>query len=644
MTRGGLGLAILLLGAIPAAVIVPGVACAQAREGRTLGPQDVRDLRAQLGGAVAQRDAARRQVAVSRADLRRVADIFGLPAGASPGTISDQLARWADQDAKNRDDLARLTEIVTRLEAGEIRSAAEQHLQEAEAAFEDGRLEDADQALSRLESLRRSGQAEARQAWVDAVVARSSLADQRLDGDTARRLVREARLEERALSNHTQWRYAMREADSYVIEDRRRRDNIAIEEAIAVLRDEALPLVDRARDAEDWALTQNTLGLELLTLGAREPGTERLLESLAAFQAALEVRTRERFPVDWAKSQSNMGGALLELAEREAGTERLDQAVAASRAALEVRTREAMPLEWAATQSQLGTALLQLGSRDGGSERLNQAAAAFRAALEAQPRAEVPQEWAATQLSLGNVYLTLARRGADAQTVRLGIVAYRAALEEINRERSPLSWASVQSNLGGALLTLGERENSIPVLEEAIAALRAALEERPRDRVPLDWASTQINLGVALSSLGERETGTEHLDQSVEAYRAALLELTRERAPLRWAAIQNNLGNVLGTLGERETGTERLEEAVTAYQAALQERTRERVPRDWAFSQFQMSAALQTIGQRTGDLTRFKAQREPMLLAAETFEGIGAATNAAAVRELVAAMDEAVGP
>ena len=40
------------------------------------------------------------------------------------------------------------------------------------------------------------------------------------------------------------------------------------------------------------------------------------------------------------------------------------EAVAAFRAALEVRTREAMPADWATTQNNLGTALQLLGERE----------------------------------------------------------------------------------------------------------------------------------------------------------------------------------------------------------------------------------------------------------------------------------------
>ena len=45
--------------------------------------------------------------------------------------------------------------------------------------------------------------------------------------------------------------------------------------------------------------------------GGREDGTERLEQAVTAYNAALEVRTRERVPLDWAATQNNLGNAAL---------------------------------------------------------------------------------------------------------------------------------------------------------------------------------------------------------------------------------------------------------------------------------------------------------------------------------------------
>ena len=95
-----------------------------------------------------------------------------------------------------------------------------------------------------------------------------------------------------------------------------------------------------------WAATQNNLGNVLWALGERasgEQGAQYLEQAVAAFRAALEVRTREQVPQDWAATQNNLGNVLRVLGERvsgEQGAQYLEQSVAAYRAALEVKTRE----------------------------------------------------------------------------------------------------------------------------------------------------------------------------------------------------------------------------------------------------------------------------------------------------------------
>jgi hypothetical protein len=71
-----------------------------------------------------------------------------------------------------------------------------------------------------------------------------------------------------------------------------------------------------AQDAQQRGTAQNNLGIALTSLGARESGTARLEEAVAAYRAALMELTRERVPLDWARSFGNEGIALIFLAER----------------------------------------------------------------------------------------------------------------------------------------------------------------------------------------------------------------------------------------------------------------------------------------------------------------------------------------
>lgn len=400
-----------------------------------------------------------------------------------------------------------------------------------------------------------------------------------------------------------------------------------LEEAVAAFH-AALEERTRGRVPIDWAMTQNSLGVALQLLGERETGTARLEEAVATYREALEERPRERVPLDWAATQNDLGTALMKLGDRESGTTRLEEAVVTYRAALEERTRERVPRDWAATQNNLGTVLMKLGDRESGTAQLEEAAAAYRAALEELTRERVPLDWAVTQNNLGTALQALGERESGTARLEEAVAAYHAALEEQTRDRVPLNWAVLQTNLGAALHALGRRESGTARLEKAIAAYRAALEEGTRERVPLGWAATQTNLGNALVTLGQRDGLMVWLEEAISAYRAALEEYKRDRVPLQWALLQNNLGNALKTLGERESGTARLEEAIMAFREALEERTRDRVPLYWAATQGNEGTALRIIAERCQDITRAELALRQIDTAREMLEAAGDAHSA----------------
>jgi tetratricopeptide (TPR) repeat protein len=396
-----------------------------------------------------------------------------------------------------------------------------------------------------------------------------------------------------------------------------------LQESIRVWR-QLLPKIAKRDRSDNWAMEQNNLGSALAALGEREEGTARLEEAVAAYRAALEVRTRDRVPLDWAMTQNNLAAVLVTLGEREEGTARLEQAIAAFRAVLEVRMRDRVPLDWARTQNNLGNALARLAEREKGTARLEEAVAAYRAALEVHTRDRAPLNWAMEQNNLGFALRVLGEREEGTARLEEAVAAFRAALEVHTRDRVPLNWAMTQNNLGGTLAKLGEREEGTARLEEAAAALRGVLEVYTRDRVPLDWAMTQHNLGAVLVTLGEREKGTARLEEAVAAFRAALEVHARNRMPLNWAATQNNLGNVLARLGEREEGAARLEEAVAAFRAALEVHTRDRMPLDWAATQNNLGTTLAVLGEREEGTARLEEAVAALRNALEGYRQVGA--------------------
>jgi tetratricopeptide (TPR) repeat protein len=80
-----------------------------------------------------------------------------------------------------------------------------------------------------------------------------------------------------------------------------------------------------------------------------------LADAIAAYRAALEVRTRAAAPGNWAETQNNLGNALRNQAQLAEGDERLQllgaaiAAIATLQATLEVYTLESVPTRWAGT-------------------------------------------------------------------------------------------------------------------------------------------------------------------------------------------------------------------------------------------------------------------------------------------------------
>ena len=120
-----------------------------------------------------------------------------------------------------------------------------------------------------------------------------------------------------------------------------------------------LALTSRETAPQDWAMTQNNLGVALWDLGGRSSGEESgkyLEQAVAAYRAALEVYTREQLPQDWAMTQNNLGLVLRALGERSRETERIrhfQESVVAFENALTVLTPKYYPTQNEIVQSNL---------------------------------------------------------------------------------------------------------------------------------------------------------------------------------------------------------------------------------------------------------------------------------------------------
>ncbi|MEO1211820.1 MAG: tetratricopeptide repeat protein, partial [Cyanobacteria bacterium J06638_20] len=134
-------------------------------------------------------------------------------------------------------------------------------------------------------------------------------------------------------------------------------------------------------------MTQNNLGTAYSDRirGERADNLERAID---AYQAALQVRTREAFPQDWAMTQNNLGTAYGDRIRGERA-DNLERAIDAFQAALQVLTRETLPEEWANTQGELVAALLERFKFTGETSDLDDAITSLQEAGEvAIPRTD----------------------------------------------------------------------------------------------------------------------------------------------------------------------------------------------------------------------------------------------------------------
>jgi tetratricopeptide (TPR) repeat protein len=350
-------------------------------------------------------------------------------------------------------------------------------------------------------------------------------------------------------------------------------------------------------------------GMKRLYAHGLRYGGSGLVLGADMLRRALEHLDEDAEPLLWGKMQNNLAVALQTQGERTAGPEGADllsEAVAAYRAALRVRTETDHPVDWAMTMQNLGNALQTQGTRTAGPEGVNllsDAVAAHRDALRVRTEADHPVRWAMTMQNLGNALQAQGSRTAGPEGVDLlgeAVAAFRDALRVFTETDHPVDWAMTMQNLAIALRTQSERTagpEGTDLLGAAVATFRAALRVTTEADHPVDWAMTMQNLGVALAERGSRTTGPEGADllgEAVAAYRAALRVFTEADHPVDWAKTTQNLAIALRTQGDRTAGPEGAEllgEAVVAYRAALRVFTEADHPVDWALTQENMALA-----------------------------------------------------
>ena len=285
-------------------------------------------------------------------------------------------------------------------------------------------------------------------------------------------------------------------------------------------------------------MTQNNLGNAYLDR-IRGERADNLEQAIVAYEAALQVRTRDAFPQKWAMTQNNLG-IVYKYRIRGERADNLERAIAAFEAALQVRTRDTFPQQWAMTQNNLGNAYrerIRGDSPDGDSkaeraDNLERAIAAHEAALQVYTRDAFPDDWAWTQGVLVSALLERSQLTGNADDLDTAI----AALEEAGTVAIPGtdSYVWIQRTLGTALDYRFSLHKDPTDLRQAATAYRRAADTTPWDGAKLDYyekaADSQYQLGVALTQDGQWYNGLAALEASHATYREAHSRLGRADA------------------------------------------------------------------------------------------------------------------
>ena len=363
-----------------------------------------------------------------------------------------------------------------------------------------------------------------------------------------------------------------------------------------------------------WANLQFNLGTAYLNRieGNRK---ENIEQAIHAYQAFLEVSTRQDFPVKWADTQYNLGIAYLNRIEGD-HNENIEQAIRAYRAALEVFTLKSSPIQsvqWAMSQTNLGDAYRNRieGNHN---ENIEQAIRAYRAALEVFSRQNFPVEWGIIQNNLNHVcrdqkaiFLQESLQLIENNQGKAGVYEFW----QMNIDQIDASLIQIMPDIASQILEAEGKENRVPIartfgefgyllqefplgnrkinLELAIAIFQVCANFVTLDESPNTWVLTQNNLGAAYVKriAGDRR---ENIEQAIQFYQASMEPYGREGWPDHWARIQQGLGYAYRNRieGNRK---ENIEQSIQCYRAALEVHTRESFPYEWVFTQNSLGVA-----------------------------------------------------
>jgi len=304
-----------------------------------------------------------------------------------------------------------------------------------------------------------------------------------------------------------------------------------------------------------------------LPAGDRARNLRKADESL---KIALDVFTQSLNPPQYAWCKSTQGAVYQEMARNDLGY--TPQSIACYQAALEVYTEESFPADFARVVDALGTLYRSLteGNR---LDNYRKAEQYYQDALKIFRPDTYPDDWASTQTNLGNCYLFWPTANRS-QTLPRAIECFQSALSVHTCERFPLDYARLMDGLAIAygMLSDQRKEFLAPAAQCLQKAWEAATEVgasneivriagnggssfwRRGDWAPAyEWLARAINAlegmwGEHYSPLGRQELQQEHSDLYVRMI-LSCHELHQEKVALNYVEHSRSR-YLLSLLGE----------------------------------------------------------------------------------------------
>lgn len=408
--------------------------------------------------------------------------------------------------------------------------------------------------------------------------------------------------------------------------------------AAAELLGQAAALIPDSDAPRRYALLMRQ-GDVLSAAGSVRADTSLLTRALAVFRdQALPLAPRETRFSDWRRTQRASVAALTLLGQRTGDAAKLDEALGLIRE-IAAATPQSDPQEWALSQAVLGQTLSSRGIQAGDVSMLRAAVATFAGASEAL----AASPWNARRIGIererAKALQRLANLTNDAATARqIGEVA-RAALAHVDRQTNLRDWVELQTMVVGSLWLQGQSTRDPAPVAEAVALQRGLVESFPE-------ADTQARLGARINLAGMLNTqaelqgaqGRASAEEAVRLLQDVATPAFRAQSVDGWRYAQRNLG-VSRLMLARLTGAAADYAAAAADIRALQAvETREVSASSWTTAQVGLARALSGRAAALPQTERAAARAEAEAAWRVALESARSAGLPASVAEAEAAL------